>query len=229
MTEEIIIDGINVAGCEYLRIVGANWWCECNNGKEYGTKTRVTACGGCKYNSNCYYKQLIRLEQELNDLRQVRKDTPDIQEPYVVLYRQIKKQYHKLEQERDELKKLNEEASAIIDCKKGTIASLAKVRDELKQENEKLKKELESQKGLITVGGKAQYQYLQKIEKLEQENEELKELNTKICEDCSKEIKHYWNTFEEIKHGIMHIPPYDKQSAQMIEALLKLIDEVLDD
>lgn len=36
------------------------------------------------------------------------------------------------------------------------------------------------------------------LKKLEKENRELKELNKTICEDCSKEIKVYWNALEEI-------------------------------
>lgn len=36
--------------------------------------------------------------------------------------------------------------------------------------------------------------------RLEQENKELKELNKKICEDWTKEIEFYWNTFKEIKN-----------------------------
>lgn len=38
------------------------------------------------------------------------------------------------------------------------------------------------------------------LKRLEQENKELKELDKKICEDCEKEIKVYWNALEEIKH-----------------------------
>lgn len=45
------------------------------------------------------------------------------------------KQLKRIESEKQELGK-------IIDCKNGTIASLAKIRDELKQENAKLKKTL---------------------------------------------------------------------------------------
>ena len=59
MTEEIIIDGINVAGCRHLK----------NN----GIKNPICWSGGCisaynsclcKDNIDCDYKQLIRLEHE---------------------------------------------------------------------------------------------------------------------------------------------------------------------
>lgn len=48
-------------------------------------------------------------------------------------------QINKLKQENAELKVLSEELGKIIECKNGTIATLAKTRDELKAENERLK------------------------------------------------------------------------------------------
>lgn len=46
--------------------------------------------------------------------------------------------------------------------------------------------------------GNAHYKVLVEKEELEQENRELKALNKKICEDCEKEFKVYWNALEEI-------------------------------
>lgn len=59
MDKEIIIDGIDVAGCGYF----------CEADKEcsicgMGTDGEDTFCRYCKDNLNCYYKQLKRLEQE---------------------------------------------------------------------------------------------------------------------------------------------------------------------
>ena len=64
MQEEIIIDGVNVAGCGYF----------CETDKEcnicgMGTSGEDTFCRDCKDNSNCYYKQLKRLEQENKELK----------------------------------------------------------------------------------------------------------------------------------------------------------------
>lgn len=51
MTEEIIVDGVNVAGCkDFLEPVG------CDN--------TDTLSMTCSRNNNCYYKQLQRLKQE---------------------------------------------------------------------------------------------------------------------------------------------------------------------
>ena len=57
VTEEIIIDGVNVAGCEFLR--------NCIIPDNYGCKIDDSLC--CDV-GNCYYKQLQRLKQENNSL-----------------------------------------------------------------------------------------------------------------------------------------------------------------
>ena len=59
MEREIIIDGVNVAGCGYF----------CEADKEcsicgMGTDGEDTFCRDCKDNSNCYYKQLQQLKAE---------------------------------------------------------------------------------------------------------------------------------------------------------------------
>lgn len=61
MTEEIIIDGVNVAGCEYFQREDGEYTCgaeECNG-----------AVVGCRACDNCYYKQLQRLKQENAELK----------------------------------------------------------------------------------------------------------------------------------------------------------------
>lgn len=63
--KEIIIDDVNVAECGYF----------CEFDKEcsicgMGTDGEDTFCKYCKDNSNCYFKQLKRLEQENEKLKQ---------------------------------------------------------------------------------------------------------------------------------------------------------------
>ena len=55
MTEEIIIDGVDVTGCEYL--------CTNQMGNNCLNHNRGFSMN-CKNTSDCYYKQLKRLEQE---------------------------------------------------------------------------------------------------------------------------------------------------------------------
>ena len=64
----------------------------------------------CSSDENCYFKQLKRLQKENEELRQVRKNSHDIQEPYVYLYRQIKKQCYRLEEKIKSEKYIKENA-----------------------------------------------------------------------------------------------------------------------
>lgn len=63
MTESIIIDGVDVAGCEYFSptCVSTHLWDKCGN---------LTKSNKCENNPNCYYKQLKRLEQENKELKE---------------------------------------------------------------------------------------------------------------------------------------------------------------
>jgi chromosome segregation ATPase len=62
MTEEIIIDGVNVSECDYISDLD----CSCIFVKNYyGTTTSIR----CSQVKNCHYKQLKRLEQENKELK----------------------------------------------------------------------------------------------------------------------------------------------------------------
>lgn len=70
MTEEIIIDGVNVAGCHnktpYKNDYG-DVQCKCYRFEDIENDTFLF--GICKQHPNCYYKQLKRLEQENKELK----------------------------------------------------------------------------------------------------------------------------------------------------------------
>lgn len=85
---------IPITECKYFEGIG-----DCKESK-----------GLCVINDNCYFKQLKRLQEENEELRQVRKNSPDIQEPYVYLYRQIKKQCNRLEEKIKSEKYIKESA-----------------------------------------------------------------------------------------------------------------------
>lgn len=60
MTEEIIIDGVDVAGCEYLnKVVNEEPYCNIDEEHLYT----------CSSDENCYFKQLKHLEQENFELK----------------------------------------------------------------------------------------------------------------------------------------------------------------
>ena len=59
MTEEMIIDGVNVAGCGYYDSKNdKDNWCDLTCTREHAPFFR------CESMPNCYYKQLQRLEQQ---------------------------------------------------------------------------------------------------------------------------------------------------------------------
>lgn len=71
MTEEIIIDGVDVSKCEYR-----DWrnLCHCDNTKENAVEESTTGRYGCDYNPNCHFKQLKRKEQALDEIEDIADD-----------------------------------------------------------------------------------------------------------------------------------------------------------
>lgn len=74
MTEEIIIDGVNVAGCNYA--ITPKKQCP-EKPMYYAKETSCIACkehntklNFCKNNKDCYYKQLQCLKQENKKLKE---------------------------------------------------------------------------------------------------------------------------------------------------------------
>lgn len=72
--KEIIIDGVNVTGCNYVILPKDS--CPAKS-QPYAKETSCIACkehntrlNFCKNNPNCYYKQLQRKEQECEKLKE---------------------------------------------------------------------------------------------------------------------------------------------------------------
>lgn len=66
MTEEIIIDGVDVAGCiSFDKNNGYNICCYDDTREE-----KIPFANFCVENKDCYYKQLKRLEQENKELKE---------------------------------------------------------------------------------------------------------------------------------------------------------------
>ena len=118
MTEEIIIDGVNVAGCEYcvenpLRDI--KYSCNCRGyEKDNGLHIHLK----CENNPNCYYKQLQRLKQEEQYLKQCcikagkelakhSFEWDGKEKNLVVQAMELNQKYEALKQENEELKKEN--------------------------------------------------------------------------------------------------------------------------
>ena len=65
MTEEIIIDGVDVAGCDYFQSKD----CWCVNHIDERADICITGNPECENNPFCHYKQLQRLKQENRALK----------------------------------------------------------------------------------------------------------------------------------------------------------------
>ena len=181
----IIIDGVNVSGCVYR-----------------AEEKCILKDDECCLFPNCDHKQLQRKEQECKELRQVKKDLPDMQMPYVILYRQIKEQYYKLEQEcemwkhqaelgsdtTDRLTKQLEEKEQDIDNCREELYLLHNQLDQLKVEKNEIKQYL----GISSKTIMERLEELQefrdedtmKLFKYKQALQEIKELTEKnYCEE----------------------------------------------
>ena len=114
MAENIIIDGCDVSGCEWIREVGldSEYICTCNSPNK--------TSGYCKYNSNCCNKELKRKEQECEELK-----------------KQLIKCDDNIIADCEYSKK---DLCSFIHRKKEVITGLQQQLDQLKAENEELKK-----------------------------------------------------------------------------------------
>lgn len=95
MVDKQIIDDVDVSGCEHLTEIQGCWLSTCDYLKYKGNITNEL----CKYNPNCYYKQLKRKEQECEKLRFPMSDTN-----YAILTKEEFEQLDQLKAENEELK-----------------------------------------------------------------------------------------------------------------------------
>lgn len=163
MTEEIIIDGVNVAGCEYMlnnKIKGKQH-CPAK-AMPYAKETSCicrksidTPYNFCKHNPNCHYKQLKQAENTVNECHKYLAELED--------------KIERLEQENKELSKLirgtKDYAEVCSVCKDEvtiypnisgrtnytqnevecrTLAQIITRKNNLEQENKELKEKVKS-------------------------------------------------------------------------------------
>jgi esterase/lipase len=96
MTEEIIIDGVNVAKCDGLNKNSLPLK-QCDL-LQFKTKDGGIAGRWCTDHSNCYYKQLKRLKQENKELKEYSQRMENQRENY---YKEYKNYRSALEEIRD--------------------------------------------------------------------------------------------------------------------------------
>lgn len=81
--KEIIIDGVNVAGCEFaVKFTNDNRIrCHCVKGLlRLDTMYEQPLSALCENNPNCYYKQLKRLEQENEKLKEENESLKEVKD-----------------------------------------------------------------------------------------------------------------------------------------------------
>lgn len=143
MAKEILIDGVDVNKCEQhsdLEYISNN-----NGYEEVPNNCGVYADRICENHSNCYYKQLKRKEQELQQLKETLKDHDSEGEAIGLAYDALKSEFDKLKAENSELKEKYKyydhyKESALYN--KDLCNKKSDELDKLKAENEELKKEL---------------------------------------------------------------------------------------
>ena len=164
--KQIIIDGVDVSGCNYGEIEKSIFKCSC----EYNV---CSASMFCEDNPDCYYKQLKRKEQECERLKE---GLSQIQNTSMSLTKHFNLLNAENEQYKKVISKLAGKTIAIItydtpiefcDHKDLTIQQLKKENEKLKEEKQGLIKDWEEKKNLA-------YEIACKNEKLKEENEELK-------------------------------------------------------
>lgn len=96
MDKEIIIDGVDVAGCEHRSDTHKELLAD-GAIKEFSNYCYISN-DGC-YGINCYYKQLKRLEQENAELQAYK----DVNEDFKTAWEELKTENDKLNQENKEL------------------------------------------------------------------------------------------------------------------------------
>ena len=159
MTEEIIIDGVDVAECEFIADT-KNGLVKCISWV-HNNKNPVSGHWDCRENKNCYYKQLQRLKQELQRYK-------DMEAKGLEEFKDIGGCWGCGLQ-----LQLNQD---IIDIK------------QLEQENERLKKELDfayikdpiTKKECTTLYGKPIQYWIEKKEALDGANELIKGYHLRI-------------------------------------------------
>ena len=96
--EQIIIDGIDVTNCNYIIDYDPSseqgTWC----GAIHKGACRIHS-KDCKYNPNCYFKQLVRKTQECENLRGSFHDTNEQLKDYKEHYDKQSEEYQKLKQD----------------------------------------------------------------------------------------------------------------------------------
>ena len=102
--KQIIIDGVDVSGCEWYKQGATGFICADYN-----------KSNDCSKNPNCYYKQLKRKEQECEELKKQIKIIDDETIVVEITEKQFE-EYQKLKQALTEIKEIAETCNSGVSC-----------------------------------------------------------------------------------------------------------------
>lgn len=120
MTDKVIIDGIDVSGCENLK---SNLDCADSAYHLFDMTTRWVKCENCK---DCYYKQLQRKEQECEELKQWQADAENILKTQLDNFDKIEKHY---KQALETIKNICDEMDGIYPLSQDILDIINEVKD----------------------------------------------------------------------------------------------------
>ena len=99
--KKIMVNDVNVSGCEHLTEIRGCWLSTCDYLKHKGNITSKV----CKYNPECYFKQLARKTQECEQLKEKYEALKlENQEGYEIVD-ELKHEYEELENKIKKLRK----------------------------------------------------------------------------------------------------------------------------
>lgn len=149
MSDNHIIDNIDVSECEHLTEIQGCWLSTCDYLKYKGNITNEV----CKYNPNCYYRQLQREKQISQEARDTAIKEFNRAEELKTLLKRKEESYEELKQYHnkcceDNAKELaewfKEYNQSLRDFHKGNFCNIEKCQTlvHLKEENDKLRKRI---------------------------------------------------------------------------------------
>ena len=132
MTEEIIIDGVNVAGCGYYEPTLENRYkpeCNCKETKiELGYYQNEYSTSECEGN-DCLYKQLKRLEQENKELKAYK----DVNEDFKKAWDELNEKYKRYRSALEEIREIANDTFHCCDDDCGNARTIKLVIDKINE------------------------------------------------------------------------------------------------